>query len=243
MRRSSQAAIPAVARTTVLRRRHITKILAEVPGRRAINQSPRLADHVGWCVIDSIVFVLDAARSRYLSMDRATSEAWCHWQQGGEISQSLESKLSEIGWLGEPSVPERLARPVPFLRPPIVFSILCLLRARGVVRSVPISQAVAWARQHRRPPAERAPDLAKLLSVFRTAEGVFPSKLGDEDCLPRSLALYAYLLRYGVNAEHHIGVKRFPFEAHAWVSCDDALILEDEAVASAARFTPILQSN
>ena len=39
------------------------------------------------------------------------------------------------------------------------------------------------------------------------------------DCLPRSLAIFVLLRRRGVPARLHIGVKRFPFAAHAWVEC------------------------
>lgn len=39
------------------------------------------------------------------------------------------------------------------------------------------------------------------------------------DCLPRSLTIYLLLRRRGVPASLHIGVKRYPFGAHAWVEC------------------------
>ncbi len=39
------------------------------------------------------------------------------------------------------------------------------------------------------------------------------------DCLPRALATYLLLRRRGVSATLHIGVKRYPFGAHAWVEC------------------------
>ncbi len=39
------------------------------------------------------------------------------------------------------------------------------------------------------------------------------------DCLPRALTIYVLLRRRGVPATLHIGVKRYPFGAHAWVEC------------------------
>ena len=39
------------------------------------------------------------------------------------------------------------------------------------------------------------------------------------DCLPRAIAIYVLLRRRGVPATLRIGVKRFPFAAHAWVEC------------------------
>ena len=39
------------------------------------------------------------------------------------------------------------------------------------------------------------------------------------DCLPRALTLYLLLRGRGVPATLRIGVKRYPFGAHAWVEC------------------------
>ena len=39
------------------------------------------------------------------------------------------------------------------------------------------------------------------------------------DCLPRALAIYVLLRSRGVPATLRIGVKRYPFGAHAWVEC------------------------
>ena len=39
------------------------------------------------------------------------------------------------------------------------------------------------------------------------------------DCLPRALTIFVLLRRRGVPATLRIGVKRYPFGAHAWVEC------------------------
>lgn len=39
------------------------------------------------------------------------------------------------------------------------------------------------------------------------------------DCLPRALAIFILLRSRGVPATLRIGVKRYPFGAHAWVEC------------------------
>jgi len=66
------------------------------------------------------------------------------------------------------------------------------------------------------PPDQRS---ARALRAFSRAENFFLMRSAPRDCLPRSLALYRFLLSVGVPAEHCIGVRRFPFEAHAWVEC------------------------
>ena len=47
------------------------------------------------------------------------------------------------------------------------------------------------------------------------------------DCLPRALTACLLLWRLGVPATLHIGVKRYPFGAHAWVECDGRRVLGD----------------
>lgn len=47
------------------------------------------------------------------------------------------------------------------------------------------------------------------------------------DCLPRALTACLLLWRGGVPATLHIGVKRYPFGAHAWVECDGQTVLGD----------------
>ena len=54
--------------------------------------------------------------------------------------------------------------------------------------------------------AERALSLAENFFIIASA---------PKDCLPRSLSLYRFLLIAGVPADHVIGVRRFPFQAHA----------------------------
>ncbi len=80
-------------------------------------------------------------------------------------------------------------------------------------------------------------DLARLTKVFRTAEGLYPSREAPLDCLPRSLALTRFLRTAGWQAQHVIGVALYPFEAHAWVEFDGAPL--NEGSTSLQRFTVI----
>ena len=76
-----------------------------------------------------------------------------------------------------------------------------------------------WGRRS----VEVAPRAVQRHKVRRTFEAVrtasryyYRRRL---DCLPRSLAIYILLRRQGVPATLRVGVKRFPFAAHAWVEC------------------------
>lgn len=55
-----------------------------------------------------------------------------------------------------------------------------------------------------------------------------PFMQGRQDCLIRSLTLTAALRRNGVDAEVCIGVRKFPFSAHAWVEVDGVVMNDTE---------------
>ena len=76
-----------------------------------------------------------------------------------------------------------------------------------------------WGRRSVRaaPLATQRRRLQHTLEAVRTASRYYHRR--GLDCLPRSLAIYVLLRRQGVPATLRIGVKRFPFAAHAWVEC------------------------
>lgn len=62
------------------------------------------------------------------------------------------------------------------------------------------------------------------------------------DCLPRALTIYVLLRRRGVPATLRIGVKRFPFGAHAWVECLGEVLDDSTDDWRHERYVPILSS-
>jgi len=63
-----------------------------------------------------------------------------------------------------------------------------------------------------------------LCAVRRATRYYYRPRL---DCLPRALAIFVLLRSRGVSATLRIGVKRYPFGAHAWVECLGG-VLDDE---------------
>ena len=66
----------------------------------------------------------------------------------------------------------------------------------------------------------------RVSEVVRTASRYYYRR--RLDCLPRAMTTYILLRGRGVPATLRIGVKRYPFGAHAWVEClgevlDDSL--------------------
>ena len=85
-------------------------------------------------------------------------------------------------------------------------------------------------------------DIEMVRRAFALAENLFVSRRGTDDCLPRSLSLFAYLRACGYPAHHVIGVRRVPFTAHAWVELDGEAVLDTadrSAMTSLARLEPI----
>lgn len=79
-----------------------------------------------------------------------------------------------------------------------------------------------------RPPSPPASDsfseeiVAQITGAVATATRYYYRR--KEDCLPRSFALCRLLRREGLPAELCLGVRQFPFSAHAWVECQGQLI-------------------
>jgi hypothetical protein len=71
-----------------------------------------------------------------------------------------------------------------------------------------------------------AKEAEPFLDAFVTAENFTPLRKAPKDCLPRSLALYRFLLGCGFPVQQLIGVLPRPFSAHAWVELDGTALLE-----------------
>ena len=76
-------------------------------------------------------------------------------------------------------------------------------------------------------------DVELARAAFVRAENFYLRRRAPNDCLPRSLALYAYMRGLGVPVIHRIGARRFPaFRCHAWVECDGSPLLDQPAKVS-----------
>jgi len=78
------------------------------------------------------------------------------------------------------------------------------------------------------PLAERAVPMSRALEAFLRAENAWAYRSAPQDCLPRSLALFRFLLKSGQRADHVIGVRGSPFSAHAWVEVNGARLFDGQ---------------
>ena len=60
------------------------------------------------------------------------------------------------------------------------------------------------------------------------------------DCLPRAMATYLLLRWQGLPATLCIGVKRYPFAAHAWVECFGEVLGESRTSWCHEAYVPII---
>lgn len=99
-----------------------------------------------------------------------------------------------------------------------------------------------WGRRS----VEAAPLVVQRRTLHRTLEAVRTASRYYHrqrlDCLPRSLAIYVLLRRQGVPAMLRIGVKRFPFAAHAWVECLGEVLDDSLDDWQHERYVPILST-
>jgi Transglutaminase-like superfamily len=85
--------------------------------------------------------------------------------------------------------------------------------------------------------------IEQALAAFRRAEGAFLFASAPRDCLPRSLALFRFLASEGHPVTHHIGIRRHPFSAHAWVAINGETLLDIDAAAFTAIATMSVLTN
>lgn len=202
--------------------------------------SNRLIDSVRWCEADGIYIFLDITAGTFSALSPAASEAFRHYLAGEAPGPALKRILAEKAWLddGHATKPNhgRVECRPPAVRCPL--SLTCILGARSRLRRDGLSETLAWARSF--DSAAGKTTLPNAQRIFARTASLLPSKRGDEDCLPASLALFAFLRSQGFSPEFVIGVKRFPFGAHAWVEHDGEPLLQEHP-GHLSRFSEILR--
>ncbi|HXZ01267.1 MAG TPA: lasso peptide biosynthesis B2 protein [Stellaceae bacterium] len=203
-------------------------------------------------VVDDLAVILDLRTGEYVILDRTATTMWRvlldteperrlptlqhHFDAPAErLAADLEgfaASCVERGFLRR----ERPPPPPPPAELEVAARGSLLLRAwwtlfvttRGLARQQ-FPQIYRRCSQLPKPTTSgsRSDDLLRrALAAFSGAENFFIIAAAPRDCLPRSLALYRFLMTSGVPVEHCIGVVRYPFEAHAWVEYRGEVLLD-----------------
>lgn len=204
----------------------------------------RASDEIRHRQVDGGVVILDLRTESYFSLDPVGSSMWTlllkHGDRQGALG-ALRRKYAVDGARLEADLDAFIRRCAEsgFLRtddtppgeaptPPVRVGKRRFLTIRAWSSLLRTSRMLArrgFAETYRRIAATPKPEdstdgeerLRKALGAFAMAENFFHMKRAPEDCVPRSLALFRFLRSVGLPVEHCIGVRRFPFQAHAWV--------------------------
>lgn len=194
---------------------------------------PKLAHHVRWVDIEGRIFILDLRRGEYVGLDKEHADAWralavqpnCDRDSGGTSRDKVLVAARARGWLAvspEKHLPRSSRRKLSHLVHlfPVLSALVCLIRSYASMRVFGFEKTYTWARAATSYSTRAMLDYSRLESakaVFLRAERFIVSRRGMEDCLPRSLALFVFLRALGFEVRHCIGIRCFPFAAHAWV--------------------------
>ncbi len=216
-----------------------------------------IASHIRYVWIDDRVVILDLRSESYFALDPIASLMWREFTLGhdrDERRQSLrdqfpddltrlysdldgmEDKCIESEWLVRtPSAPTEVKQNLPTVKPaerflPLgawlrLFRVTRSLSSRGFSSTYNAILREVDAYTIRSENQELT--LLAAVTAFAQAEEFFNLKTAPADCLPRSLALFQFLRRVGLPAEHCIGVQHFPFAAHAWTEFRGQVVHDD----------------
>ena len=206
--------------------------------------------NVRYVEIEGAAVVLDLRTESYTVLDPIATEMWRHLvrtedrkavvlalhEKYGVEESRLEADLEafakqcvEKGFLQKdpPAPPPELPQVAKMGRK----SFLTLRAWWSLLRTARTLRKSGFAKvyeRYRSIPIPECDDLKErlhdALAAFASAENFFHMKKAPEDCLPRSLSLFRFLRAVGLPAHHCIGVRRYPFGAHAWVEIDGGVV-------------------
>lgn len=115
-----------------------------------------------------------------------------------------------------------------------------VLRCWACLRVFGWARTVRWLRAVH-PPAggAKAGDPATAINTIDTLVRLTAAEmLVNPECKERAVAAWHLLrTRYGLPAQLVVGIRLYPFEAHAWVECDGRFVTDDEERCTL--FTPV----
>lgn len=205
------------------------------------------APTIRFAFVDGIVVVLDFATQNYFALNERGSAIWRAFLDGAKAADDAEARafLDECRCRGliidndedapaPPDVSQAGTSLPPLARAGLwtPLAIACLRRAARQLRfrGFAAVHATHLALNARLPAGRPAADLDGALPAFYRGESVVPMPGAPDDCLPRSLALFAYLRSLGFAAVHLIGVRRYPsLTMHAWVEVDGRVVADRAA--------------
>lgn len=221
--------------------------------------SYQVSQHVRYGNVDGRLVILDLRDGKYFIFDEVASYMWetlltlkgsteCinHITKHFKISQSqckqdldafIENcKKRGLFAIDGAKTQNNSAIMIKYHSPNVLNAWKCIYLTRRSLARAGFSTTYDLHSRMIKPEIGRGRDADMSLSVavqaFQRAENFFSTKDVGIDCLPRSLALHRFLLSVGIDANHYIGVRSFPFGAHAWVKVKGTPVCDTEAFVS-----------
>jgi Transglutaminase-like superfamily/Coenzyme PQQ synthesis protein D (PqqD) len=210
--------------------------------------------HVRSRIVDGLAVILDLRLGNYVIFDKVATAMWRVLLTTGPLDRVpiLEQKFAvpaqqlaadldtfskqcvQRGFLAKHPAPPVGRRTLQraLRRPTALRAWWSLLATTRALRSQGFSSIYHRYSRFAKPVADDGEfdDLVQRAErAFARAEHFFVMRAAPKDCLPRSLALYQFMLSVGVPVDHCIGVIRFPFASHAWVECRGRVLNDSEA--------------
>lgn len=211
-----------------------------------------LTCNVRYRIVDGRAVLLDLSAGKYVIFDQVATAMWRTLLSAGTRQEgvrrlteefdapaaSLESDLSEFarvclqrGYLQREAPRHRKSyQPLSVHKTALTlrawWSLLLTSRTLAKEGFARTYEAYSGFAQPSAAAAESHALISRAERAFRRAENFFLLRKAPRDCLPRSLALYRFLLSAGIPAEHVIGIQMYPFQAHAWVECQGLVLCD-----------------
>ncbi len=206
-------------------------------------------DGVHFCLLGERSIFLDIERDRYFAASPETTRALVRAINGTSILGSDEAKLQPLLNEGLLCVTRDLSSPLgeaiataatrdltgtgtPALGLTCLATIL-QLRAQHELRRGGLAAVIA-RRMHVQP-SVRSRAIEDLAAANRGSDLIISP---NQRCLMKSLGLFDLLVRCGHRPNFIMGVRDYPFTAHAWVQIGDMVIGDKQE--RVARYRPIL---
>lgn len=216
-----------------------------------------VAPHIRHVWIDDRVAILDLRSESYFALDPIASLMWREFTLGHDRDERrrnlryqfpddvtrleldldvFENRCIESNWLVRaPWAPTRVRQIFPTRGPAErLLTVRAWSRLFRVTRSLS-SRGFSWtytavlqeAHAYTIRSCNQEQALVAAVTAFARAEEFFNLRTAPADCLPRSLALFQFMRGVGLPAEHCIGVRQFPFSAHAWTEFRGHVVHDD----------------
>lgn len=212
--------------------------------------------HVRWAILNKRAVILCLRTGKYLGLNEVGTQIWKGLSEGihrselcVQIGQLYNVDVTFIYTDYDVLISQLLSRrliepigirtnvrftPGTFVRFPIPLAFrawVCHMSVSLRLRFGDFSNTYDFARGC----VSRMPDtpiaqLERCLSRFIYAEKFSPQAISQQDCLPRSLSLFIFLVECGFAVRHIIGIADDPLRAHGWVELENTILLDSKDI-------------